>query len=281
MISVNNEYKNMINIYRKGMITAMSKYCGYMGSGRELSVIKNECVLYAIKLAYKDAQRTFNGISSKQHAHRVKENAFNKLAGKIKDYFAKESPSQGREEFSEKLSGYRNCLIKDFQDYEISITTGQAQKIVNMTFKNLYCYGDAEKYEKHFLYCHVPLDSYTLNWFRNILAEQYNKRNKKIKDKFVFNGNTKWSNLTEECYSWIQDEFYKYLASGEKIYDEILLSSDCLKAEFVIWPYLIWKEKMKFAMSFLEDENISTYKKYVKKDDFDKLKERMYNFLNG
>lgn len=47
---------------------------------------------------------------------------------------------------------------------------GKAQKIVNMTMKGLYCLPGSEQYEAHFRYCHIALDSFTLEWFkRNVI----------------------------------------------------------------------------------------------------------------
>lgn len=47
---------------------------------------------------------------------------------------------------------------------------GKAQKIVNMTMKGLYCLPGSEEYEAHFRFCHIALDSFTLEWFkRNVI----------------------------------------------------------------------------------------------------------------
>ena len=47
---------------------------------------------------------------------------------------------------------------------------GKAQKIVNMTMKGIYCLKDTDPKSSYFEYCHIPLDSFTLEWFfRNIL----------------------------------------------------------------------------------------------------------------
>ena len=49
---------------------------------------------------------------------------------------------------------------------------GKAQKIVNMTMKGLYCLPGSEEYEAHFRFCHIALDSFTLEWFKRAIVEQ-------------------------------------------------------------------------------------------------------------
>jgi len=46
-----------------------------------------------------------------------------------------------------------------------SLTIGQAQKIINMSFKYLFCCADIRNSKlSHFTWCHMPLDSVTLEW---------------------------------------------------------------------------------------------------------------------
>ncbi len=45
------------------------------------------------------------------------------------------------------------------------LTVGQAQKIINMSFKYLMCCSDLRENKlAHFSWCHMPLDKYTLEW---------------------------------------------------------------------------------------------------------------------
>ncbi len=47
-----------------------------------------------------------------------------------------------------------------------AVTFGKAQKIVNMMFKHLYCLMVRDHTdERYFTYCHMPLDSFILEWF--------------------------------------------------------------------------------------------------------------------
>lgn len=78
---------------------------------------------------------------------------------------------------------------------------GKAQKIVNMSMKTVYCLNGADKkaQEGYFQFCHMPLDSITLNWFRNYVAEDWfnvdKKRDQRIKISLEGGPLPKWSSL--------------------------------------------------------------------------------------
>lgn len=127
------------------------------------------------------------------------------------------------------------------------IKYGKAQKIVNMTFKYLYCFGGAEKYNNIFEQCHMPIDSFTLNWYwLEIIKAGYIKSDtgkKILKDQLP----NSWSDMTEEQYDAIQKNIEAYLEDGKKQYkinDKglIPLPSKPFYAEFIIWA-----EEMKKA----------------------------------
>lgn len=58
----------------------------------------------------------------------------------------------------------KECFSKE----KINVTYGQAQKIVNMAFKYLYCiyykYGNFN--DAQFTDCHMPIDSFSIEWFK-------------------------------------------------------------------------------------------------------------------
>lgn len=99
------------------------------------------------------------------------------------------------------------------------VAYGKAQKIVNMTFKYLYCFDDAENYKELFEKCHMVIDSYIIKWYNNNVAKSENVN--KIKKV--------WSNLTYDDYNSIQDNIKKYI-SDNKYYGETPFY-----AEFIIW----------------------------------------------
>lgn len=135
----------------------------------------------------------------------------------------------------------RTCLTfcEQIAQYHGHIPYGKAQKIVNMSFKYLFCLNDSQKYALKFKDCHMALDQYTLEWFiRFVLTKEAHKNVSVTKIR-----ETSWSKLScgnkQEQYSylWFQNEIRKYLNSEKSIYiteDGIHLSS--LLAEFYIWP---------------------------------------------
>ncbi|MFR2492079.1 MAG: hypothetical protein ACLS9B_16425 [Coprococcus comes] len=116
-----------------------------------------------------------------------------------------------------------------------------------MTFKYIYCLKGAEEKEKYFEFCHMPLDSITLEWFYR-LGEKGEKINVEIKGKKIEEKIGRkypsWSNLRKLSegdkkekvkvisygYMDIQKTIRKYFKNKEKLTP--------LKAEFIIWPQM-------------------------------------------
>ena len=99
------------------------------------------------------------------------------------------------------------------------ITYGKAQKIVNMTMKQLYCFDNAPTYKNSvFQYCHIPIDSVILEFFD-------------------LNSTYVWSNLDKAEYSKIQNNCTEQWE--DKANKARLLPTDDMRriffAEFVIW----------------------------------------------
>ncbi|MBQ8393500.1 MAG: hypothetical protein IJX51_06990 [Clostridia bacterium] len=97
------------------------------------------------------------------------------------------------------------------------ITYGKAQKIVNMTMKQLYCFDNAHRYRKTvFQFCHIPLDSVILDFF-------------KLGNNFV------WSNLNAADYDIAQRSCKQQWKDKT---DAACISGDFTSlffAEFIIW----------------------------------------------
>ena len=112
-----------------------------------------------------------------------------------------------------------NKILKDLNKASNKKATyGMAQKIVNMAFKYLYCFDDANIYYNRFADCHMPLDSFTLKWF-------YSKVVKKSGNK-----TTTWSNLKDFEYKNIITLIRGYFANNPPNPPVTIL-----EAEFVIW----------------------------------------------
>lgn len=86
--------------------------------------------------------------------------ALEKLAKNLHSFFNKEN---GPFSFFKLCYDFRNNLnekrkMVKTEEYA-AISFGQAQKMINLTIKYLYCYGDSENFKDRFELCHAPMDS--------------------------------------------------------------------------------------------------------------------------
>ncbi len=230
----------------------------------------------AVNLAYNDAKRTLTGIG--KHSDK-KDRALQCITKKLKDYFYKGKAPLTEEEFDKVHNELCQLWCKEFKSLEDGKlgTYGKAQKIVNMSFKYLYCREDAENYRDYFKYCHMPLDSFTLEWFKR---EQFgkNKPDKKI---------ISWSNLEngengadtftddgKECYSY---HFYK-----EKI-REIADRNDIspLELEFIVWPQIQMELAAEGFLFGLEDDLTKERKNKIQAKSLEKKYKEIVQILES
>ena len=144
----------------------------------------------AIYQGYLDTCRTFKGDYLERSDERIKV-----LARKLKDYL--DNPN---EEFQH--NDYCKVLIEDNR-----MSFGQAQKIVNMALKYLYCLVELSvdkpnyslDFQKKFSSCHMPLDRIMLEWIRR---KEPNVKKTRI---------GAWSNMCDSEKD--VDEFNKYTYS--------------------------------------------------------------------
>ena len=219
------------------------------------SLQKKKDIYEAVKNAYKDfTPRTVHLLDKNIDPAKVKEvdEKRKEVLGWLSEEFSnlfRNTPA----DFDFQKWHHETCesFLDKFDDaiegvYQ-EIKYGKAQKIVNMTFKYLYCFGGAEKYNNIFKQCHMPIDSFTLNWYwLEIIKTGYIKSDtgkKILKDQLP----NSWSDMTEEQYDAIQKNIEAYLEDGKKQYkisDEglIPLPSKPFYAEFIIWA-----EEMKKA----------------------------------
>ena len=93
----------------------------------------------------------------------------NKTKSKInraKDMIAEmlEKYFNGKPKNAEAFESWYDSLLSN-STTNIPLTVGQAQKIINMSFKYLFCCADIRNNKmSHFSWCHMPLDSVTLEW---------------------------------------------------------------------------------------------------------------------
>lgn len=138
------------------------------------------------------------------------------------------------------------------------VAFGKAQKIVNMSFKYLFCLKDAEdeRYAEKFKFCHMPLDSFTLEWYKQAVVPWCRKKD--VHFKFVANGLQNWSNLKYgECndpysYSGIQHLIREYLSKGiDGFVDEKGRSFTPFTAEFYIWQ----EQQLRSALKSIQNQS--------------------------
>ncbi len=161
------------------------------------------------------------------------------FGGMIKTWFEKEHTAW-KEEFEMFHSKACNTVLSFLRDQlysEKSCTYGKAQKVVNMTFKHLYCLSEGKKRE-WFLECHMALDFFTLEWFKRSVAK-YGKvytlgkvdnwsalQNPKGKEEYIGKDNKKFYS-----YHFLAKEIRAYFDKNNPF------GPLCpLEAEFIIWP---------------------------------------------
>ena len=204
---------------RKNVLDAAGKW--HLGN--------DEVYTAAVHLGYLDMCRTCHGIGTKVSDAQRKE-SFEKLGGKIKGLL-NNSSIDSQEAFDAKHKDLCHYYMKLLNDYQFVIKYGQAQKVVNMALKYLFCCEDAGS-NPVFQYCHMPLDGLIMNWCKDWCKKEYKISVNSDKDA--------WSKLAEEKYTEITNAIFKKLKSRDVKYfigedEESKLSVIPLEAELVIW----------------------------------------------
>lgn len=125
-----------------------------------------------------------------------------------------------------------------------NMTYGQAQKIINMAFKYLYCCKHDSEMEERFKACHMPLDSFSLEWFKRKFKEKffsnpdsYSENNRELPENlFTKKGEKKLK--AESIGSW----------SSMQTWEE-----DCKKQEY---PYEFYAHVIK---QYCKENSITPY----------------------
>lgn len=220
----------------------------------------------AVSWAYNDAKRTMHGITKDD-----REEAEDAIVKEFKAYFTNPAPCEKK--FKESHIRLCNAWINSFEDGSSLGTYGKAQKIVNMTFKYLYCCTNIDNFENHFKYCHMPLDSFTLEWCkRNIQEIDPNKIGSwsKMKDE---KSDTYKESKNIEKYS------YHYYVARIRDYAAInKIELTPLQLEFIIWPKMQLELATENYLFTLTDE----YKKTSEKEKLRKesLEDKMALVVN-
>lgn len=161
----------------------------------------------AVRQAYLDMCRTVKGAGTPPKQECVQE-ALGEASRCLRNYFAEKELDLGAfDKWMEDSLGKVSEAGKDAQ-----ITVGQSQKIINMALKYLYCCDDYRcDRSGYFTHCHMPLDDYTLTWYKHDCDPDWPK--------------IPWSKI---------DDVDTYLAIQKNIREK-LANKNVLVSEFEIW----------------------------------------------
>lgn len=198
----------------------------------------DEAIEASIERAVRDftarTEKKKKGAENKSLAEHLKHSDDNgkNLIGILEEYF--KAPPANQDVFNDWHNKTCIWILDRINEIYDNSSYGKAQKILNMTFKNLYCTAFGQnKDDRFFRYCHMALDSFTLEWiFRNI----YKSYNIKGKNSRLCKGKTPaWSKFT---YDDTENKPYSYSGMVKLITDYF---KECepditpFQAEFVIW----------------------------------------------
>lgn len=173
----------------------------------------NKVIYNAIGLAYSDMCRTLKGA---RNVDGLKKHVQEELSKGFTKYF-NDKPPRNEKCFKNKhgklCNSFLDCVKSKSGQSKAKLypTYGQAQKVVNMTFKYLYC-ADSFK-EGYFKYCHIPLDGFTIKGLKHMdsmegIVKEALKKNEKETEKA-------WSSLDEDSYYKISDQIDQLFWSND------------------------------------------------------------------
>ncbi len=230
----------------------------------------------AVRLAYLDAKRTMSQIDNKNRDY-----ALAQIETVLHDYFnPNNSAPSSKEKFDNKHKELCEIWCNCFRGSNIG-TFGKAQKIVNMSFKYLFCCKDAADYKAYFKYCHMPLDSFTLEWFkRDVTIKKWFKNEVKEnkKPRLIIGKMASWSALGYDAEDDPQNAMGYYTTNGKKNYYSYLFYLENIRT-FIEANGFRHSEEPKELLSPLELEFVvwsETQKKQAAEDFLSGLEEDLY-----
>lgn len=252
----------MENIYVKFWDNAESKTGKYTAFDANNKNICDDDIKESIRHAFRDLTvRTMTRKTKKSIClDDLAKESYDTLIPLFNEWFNKD-PKKGfyKDIFDTWHENACNQVIAFLKKYYIEddCTYGKAQKIINMSFKNLYALcakKGIETVSEYFKYCHVPLDSFTLEWFQR---ECQKKGCKIIKGhiskwsvirEYKSNDNEyKYNSKSYYTYFFFQEKFRKFYPSGKLT---------PLQSEFENW-LIIQKELAAEGFLFALVEDIS------------------------
>lgn len=259
--------KKKLEYYREGNSDYRQlKDCGKIKNEKQLRQIEfaleDKVYVDALYQGYLDACRTFkwekDGKDNKEYIREIFEEK--EIVGDMKNYLRADK----LESFDEIHKKICVNLIEKCKE-RTNMTYGQAQKIINMAFKYLYCCKHDSAMEERFKACHMPLDSFSLEWFKRKFKEKnfsnldsYSENNKELPENlFTKKGEKKlkaesigsWSSMQtweEDCKK--QEYPYEFYAHVIKQYCKEN-SITPLQLDFIVWSKM---QKIMAAESFIK-----------------------------
>ena len=245
--------------------------------GKEYS-LDDKGIKVALRRALKDftprTEKRNNYLADKLGADEMFEKLGETYITKFVSFFnTNDVAHKSQHKFDEWHHDMCKIFLDVFRKYYNSLAYGKAQKIVNMTFKGIYCLKGSDQKEDYFKFCHMPLDSLTLEWF---------KRNCRLNGKPIVKGKVpSWSKLNFES-SKNEYSYMEIINSIREFFDN-KNGWTPLTAEFLIWPKIqlelaaegLFSELSKFDDRPTDSKN---FKNKSTKEKIEMLKEMLSNF---
>lgn len=192
-------------------------------------------------------------------------------------------------------------FLSVFNNIYDDLAYGKAQKVVNMTFKNVYCLEDEnqQNHKERYTFCHMPLDSFTLEWVKRTQAWLCSKSaessgcKRKKAETLCSTKIPSWSNMenidivddkkkiVQYGYITIQEKIREYLKefAGKNPATKYLIKA-CnaeikkknltpLQAEFFVWKYMQLELAAEGVYNqFLSFESMDSKEEKDKKEEY-------------
>lgn len=219
---------------------------------------KDDVYVEALYQGYLDACRTFKWSEKVKKDYPNEEAKRGYIEGKFKSGIAHEIREYLNKPKAYSFDGFHEKVCKKlkecFPEKETNITYGQTQKIVNMAFKYLYClfYKYGKLKEGQFADCHMPLDSFSLEWFKRWIsanAKEYWKEEGNFKKGSVGS----WSSMEVSNYKdkegikYGYKVYLKYIRKYCEDYNKEKITP--LELDFIVWPQI---QKIMAAEAFIK-----------------------------
>lgn len=198
--------------------------------------------------AYADMQpRTIGGLGKfreNSDNNDKLDSLFNELAEKLYSFVIQE-PEKSEQDFDDWHKKQGEWFTSEFNRITNgksvdAIAFGKAQKIINVSFKYIYCLKDANYYAAKFEHCHMILDRYTYSgdygidaFYKNEVVPWHNKNHSS--NKIYESKLTRWSNLEYSEYYEIQKNIRDFLNSTKEYVDNRGKPLTPFQAEFHIF----------------------------------------------